>query len=69
MRIQTLTDRQLMQHWDVAARVCAGTRDDAVMDHYIERLKYIDGEMNRRDKERAKNQAKAARIPIMGNSP
>ena len=69
MRIQTLTDRQLMQHWDVAARACAAMSDQGIIDHYVERLNFIDGEMNRRDKERAKNQAKAARIPIMGNSP
>ena len=69
MRLKTLTDKQLMKHWDVAARVCADTRDEEVMDHYIKRLNFIDGEMNRRDRERAKLQAKAARFPIMGNSP
>ena len=55
MNLRTLTDRQLMQHWDVAARICVATLDRNVSDHYIDRMKAIHVEMDRQDAERDKH--------------
>ena len=51
MKLTTLTDRDLMRHWDVAARISAATGDPG----YIDRMKLIHAEMDRRDAEREKH--------------
>ena len=45
MNLGTLTDRDLMRHWDVAARIGAATGNQG----YIDRMKAIQAEMDKRD--------------------
>ena len=50
VRLTTLTDRDLMRHWDVPARISAATGDPG----YIDRMKAIHAGMDRREAEREK---------------
>ncbi len=69
MNLGTLTDRQLMQHWDVAARICVATRDPDVLDRYNQQMRLLDAEMNRRDAERRPKRPPSARFPQNGGFP
>ena len=66
MNLTTLSDRQLMQHWNVAAQICAATTDQEILNHYSRQLKYLNHEMDRRDTERRPVVDKRAKFPTLG---
>ena len=66
MNLTTLSDRQLMQHWNVAAQICAVTSDQDVLDHYSRQLKYLNHEMDRRNPEKRPVLDKRSKFPTLG---
>lgn len=65
MRIRTLSDRNLMRHWDCWARIAFSPVDEEVAKKYIRRMVVIEKEMDRRDAERRQQ----TRQPQKGNDP
>ena len=66
MNLTILTDTQLMQHWNVAAQICAMTRDEEVLTVYSRRLKHLNHEMDRRNPEKRPVVDKRAKFPTLG---